>query len=102
MPRAACPQEARGRTGSVETIYQCQKEMLPPRCTRVVAPRPLWQGSTITVNTTTDELNSDGDCALREAVRAANPRIEVDGFWSAVARGEDVTKEAAATPRGRF
>jgi CSLREA domain-containing protein len=34
--------------------------------------------ATITVNTTADELNSDGDCSLREAVRAANSDIPVD------------------------
>lgn len=27
-------------------------------------------GTTILVTTTTDELNTDGDCSLREAVRA--------------------------------
>ena len=35
--------------------------------------------ATITVNTTVDELNSDGDCSLREAVRAANTDTAVDG-----------------------
>ena len=32
---------------------------------------PLAHAATITVNTTTDELNTDGDCSLREAIRAA-------------------------------
>jgi CSLREA domain-containing protein len=32
----------------------------------------------ITVNTTDDELNSDGDCSLREAIRAANMDVAVD------------------------
>ncbi|MCI0397046.1 MAG: CSLREA domain-containing protein [Chloroflexi bacterium] len=36
-------------------------------------------GSIITVNTTDDELNSDGDCSLREAVRSANLNSAVDG-----------------------
>jgi len=35
--------------------------------------------STITVNTTDDELNSDGDCSLREAITAANTNAVVDG-----------------------
>ena len=34
--------------------------------------------ATITVNKTNDELNSDGDCSLREAVRAANTNHPVD------------------------
>ncbi|MFT5194001.1 MAG: CSLREA domain-containing protein [Cellvibrionaceae bacterium] len=35
-------------------------------------------GTTITVNTTNDELNSDGDCSLREAIQAANTDTAVD------------------------
>ena len=34
--------------------------------------------SLITVNTTDDELNSDGDCSLREAIRASNTDSAVD------------------------
>src|SRR3990170_4392776 len=34
--------------------------------------------ATITVTTTADELNSDGDCSVREAVRAANTNAVVD------------------------
>lgn len=33
----------------------------------------------ITVNTTDDEINEDGDCSLREAIRAANLESQVDG-----------------------
>jgi len=36
------------------------------------------QGSTLAVTTTVDELNTDGDCSLREAVRAANLDAAVD------------------------
>lgn len=35
--------------------------------------------ATITVNTTTDENNFDGDCSLREAIRASNFDAFVDG-----------------------
>jgi CSLREA domain-containing protein len=35
--------------------------------------------ATIVVNTTDDELNSDGDCSLREAIQAANTDTAVDG-----------------------
>ena len=34
--------------------------------------------TTITVNTTDDELNADGDCSLREAIRAANTDSMID------------------------
>ena len=42
----------------------------------------LAHGATIVVNTTADELNADGDCSLREAVRAANLDAPVDGCWA--------------------
>ena len=39
---------------------------------------PAWP-ATITVNTTDDELNADGDCSLREAIQSANTDAVVDG-----------------------
>jgi CSLREA domain-containing protein len=39
---------------------------------------PAANAALITVNTTADELNSDGDCSLREAVQAANTNLPVD------------------------
>ena len=39
--------------------------------------RPV-QAAAITVTTTADELNADGDCSLREAVAAANDDVAVD------------------------
>jgi CSLREA domain-containing protein len=36
------------------------------------------RAATITVTTTIDEINSDGDCSLREAIRAANINAPVD------------------------
>ena len=44
------------------------------------APRRLWAASStaISVTTTDDELNRDGDCSLREAIQATNQRVAVD------------------------
>lgn len=42
------------------------------------ASASLAPEATILVNTLTDELNSDGDCSLREAIRAANLDQAVD------------------------
>jgi CSLREA domain-containing protein len=42
------------------------------------ASSPAWAAE-ITVNTPDDELNSDGDCSLREAIQAANTDASVDG-----------------------
>lgn len=43
--------------------------------------------ATLTVTTTTDELNVDGDCSLREAVQAANSNTAVDAC--AAGSGDD-------------
>ena len=43
------------------------------------APAPTARaGTLISVTTTTDELNTDGDCSLREAVAAANYDVAID------------------------
>jgi CSLREA domain-containing protein len=44
-----------------------------------VQPVPVAHAATITVNTTFDEFNNDGDCSLREAILAANTNSAVDG-----------------------
>lgn len=44
----------------------------------VITPAPTAQAATITVNTTDDEKNVDGDCSLREAIIAANTDTPVD------------------------
>lgn len=43
---------------------------------------PPASAATITVNTTADELTNDGNCSLREALRAANFDMSVDGCAS--------------------
>lgn len=50
----------------------------------VLLSAPLY-ASTITVNTTTDELNADGDCSLREAIQAANTNLAVDACTAGTA-----------------
>ncbi|MBL8045774.1 MAG: CSLREA domain-containing protein [Anaerolineales bacterium] len=42
------------------------------------APTQIARAATITVTTTEDENNTDGDCSLREAIRAANTDTTVD------------------------
>jgi CSLREA domain-containing protein len=59
-------------------------------------PLPTHAGpaTTITVNTTADELNSDGDCSLREAIQAANTDAAVDAC-PAGSGADTITFEAA-------
>jgi len=56
------------------------------------------RAAAITVTTTADELNTDGDCSLREAVAAANDDIGVDACTPG--SGAD-TRPAAAPIRSR-
>jgi len=53
------------------------------------------QAAGIAVDTTTDELNSDGDCSLREAINAANLDEAVDAC--AAGSGADVITLPAGT-----
>ncbi len=54
-------------------------------CVLAATALPTWvayarpEGTTIRVNTVVDELNSNGNCSLREAIRAANLDAAVDG-----------------------
>jgi CSLREA domain-containing protein len=56
------------------------------------------QAATITVNTTADELNSDGDCSLREAIRAANTNTRVD----ACTAGSSTENDTISVPSGTY
>lgn len=57
-------------------------------CVLFVEPPAL--SSIINVDTSTDELNSDGDCSLREAVTAANTNAAVDACPAGEAANLDV------------
>ena len=52
-------------------------------------PSPIAWAATITVNTTTDEYNSDGDCSLREAIIAANTNAARDACPAGQATATD-------------
>lgn len=43
----------------------------------ILQKHPIYAAN-IVVNTTADELNSDGDCSLREAIQSANSNTSVD------------------------
>ena len=53
-------------------------------------PSPIAWAATITVNTTTDELNADGDCSLREAIIAANTDAAIDACAAGSGNGPRV------------
>ena len=53
------------------------------------------QAATITVDTTADEINSDGNCSLREAISSANTDTAVSGCTAG--SGDDVIILPSAT-----
>jgi len=77
----------RPRLGLVLALLACIA--LPPR---------LVDAATITVTTATDELNTDGDCSLREAVRAANTNAAVD----ACTAGQNTETDTITVPAGTY
>ncbi len=68
----------------------------------VSAPHFLARGRSATVRVNTKPYRLGDIASLIERIRAMNPRLEIDDFWARVSRGEDVSKEIAATPRSRF
>jgi len=58
---------------------------------------PVAQAATITVTTTDDEVNSDGDCSLREAIIAANTNTVTDACPAGSATGSDTIVLPAGT-----
>ncbi len=64
----------------------------------VVAPAPRALAATITVTTTNDELNSDGDCSLREAIQAAN----TDSVADACPAGSVSQADTIIMPSGTY
>lgn len=59
-------------------LFACLLLICISLATPAAASASLVPEATILVNTLTDELNSDGDCSLREAIRAANLDQAVD------------------------
>ena len=65
------------RTNSIFNIFTLFALLASLLGSALVAT-PVRADSTITVNTTVDELNSNGYCSLREAIKAANTNLAVD------------------------
>ncbi len=59
--------------------------------------RPV-EAASIVVTTTVDELNADGDCSLREAIRAANTNVAVDDCDA----GENAQTDTITVPAGTY
>ncbi|MCC6192206.1 MAG: hypothetical protein IT318_24510 [Anaerolineales bacterium] len=79
--------DAAGQRTAVQEIMAVEAPAAPP-------PAPV---NTITVTVSNDELNSDGDCSLREAVRAAYLNSAVDACRAGSSVDPDKILLAAGT-----
>ncbi|MEK6620626.1 MAG: hypothetical protein AABZ26_06615, partial [Chloroflexota bacterium] len=66
------------------------------------APHFVARGREEVVRVNTKAYRLADFVPLLALIRSANPRGELDDFWTRVARGEDVSKEVTLTPKGRF
>src|SRR4030065_1390876 len=62
----------------------------------VAAPSRSTPEGAILVNTLKDELNTDGDCSLREAIEAANTNTSVDACGTGEVVNDIITFDVAA------
>ena len=63
----------------------------------VAAPSRSTPEGAILVNTLKDELNTDGDCSLREAIEAANTNTSVDACGTGEVVNDIITFDVAGT-----
>ncbi len=86
---------------AIASIQRIDAKRYPGAHSGVSAPFFVARGrdSTVKVNTKPYRLRSF--TPFIGQLRQANSRVELDGFWSRVAAGEDVSKEISLTPGSR-
>jgi len=72
--------------------------LVPTLLAWLALPERSVEAAAIAVTTTVDELNTDGDCSLREAVRAANTNLAVD----ACTAGQNDQTDTITVPAGTY
>jgi CSLREA domain-containing protein len=80
------------------TIYQSWTGLILSVWIALSLTLSTAQAATITVNTTVDEVNADGDCSLREAIIAANNNLATD----ACPAGSPTTTDTIILPAGIY
>ena len=91
--------EERVPVGSLQRI---DAKRYPGAHSGVSAPFFVARGRTSTVKVNTKPYRLASFAPLLALLRQANTRVELDPFWERVARGEDVSKEIALTPKSRW
>ncbi len=86
----------------IGSLQRIDAKRYPGGHSGVTAPHFVARGRAATVKVNTKPYRLTEFAALIASLRTANAHVELDPFWSSVANGEDVTKEVARTPRGRW
>jgi hypothetical protein len=86
----------------IGSLQRIDAKRYPGAHSGVSAPHFVARGRASAVKMNTKPYRLNELASLIATIRSANARVELDPFWSRVADGEDVTKEAALTPRSRW
>ena len=86
----------------IGSLQRVDAKRYPGAHSGVSAPHFVARGRATTVKVNTKAYRLRDFEQLIATLRIANARFELDPFWAKVARGEDVTKEVALTPRSRW
>ena len=86
----------------IGSIQRIDAKRYPGAHSGVSAPHFVARGRTSAVKVNTKPFRLADFSRLLEVIRRTNARVELDPFWQTVARGEDVSKEIALTPRSRW
>ncbi len=87
---------------AVGALQRIDAKRYPGAHSGISAPFFVARGRTSTVKVNTKPYRLASFAPLIALLRQANTRIELDPFWDRVARGQDVSKEIALTPRSRW
>jgi hypothetical protein len=86
----------------IGSLQRIDAKRYPGAHSGVSAPHFVARGRASAVKMNTKPYRLAEIASLIATIRTANARVELDPFWSRVANGEDVTAEAALTPRSRW
>lgn len=86
----------------VGSLQRIDAKRYPGAHSGVSAPHFVARGRATTVKVNTKPFRLADFAVLIATLRTANARFELDPFWARVVSGDDVTKEAALTPRSRW
>ncbi len=84
------------------SLQRVDAKRYPGAHSGVSAPFFVARGRDTTVRVNTKPYRLKHFVPLLERLAHANPRLQLDEFWAAVAAGKDISKEVGAIPRSRM